>query len=259
MALPSSIKSQQSSKRPILWPFSSPIMMVALIALTTATLLIFNANPGIDRIVSSWFFEEVQCSTDSLRTICGNFPAAENPFLDGLRDFFHYLPIITAVGLVIAATVTTRKKPGSRLSDFAIGVYVAVAGLVVSALFIVNLWLKSHSGRPRPLQTDLFGGDLPFVPAGTFSEFCETNCSFVSGESSGAFWLVCVVALVPRQWQPFAFAITLSIAIFVAGLRVSFGAHYLSDVTIAGLLTLTIFSVLAFITAKIITSKTNTV
>lgn len=257
MALPTSIQRQQAAKRPIMWPFSSPVVAALLVALTGAAVLLFNTNPNIDRTVSSWFFKELPCGEGSARMICGHFPAAQIPFLDGLRDFFHYLPTITAIGLVIAAIITTKRNSGAKLTDFAIGVYVAVAGLVVSALFIVNLWLKSHSGRPRPLQTDLFGGDLPFVPAGTFSEFCETNCSFVSGESSGAFWLVCLVALVPRRWQPLAFIITLSIACFVAGLRISFGAHYLSDVTIAGLLTLTIFSLLACITAKIIKPGAN--
>ena len=69
----------------------------------------------------------------------------------------------------------------------------------VDPQILVNLLLKSYSGRPRPHQTDLFGGDLPFMPAGSFSGQCENNCSFISGEAAGAGWLICLIPLLPPR------------------------------------------------------------
>jgi hypothetical protein len=67
--------------------------------------------------------------------------------------------------------------------------WLSLFSLGLSAGLMTNLILKSHSGRPRPRQTDLFGGSLEFMPAGSFNGACERNCSFVSGEASGAGWL----------------------------------------------------------------------
>lgn len=131
------------------------------------------------------------------------------------------------------------------------GTFLALGSLVLCSVLIVNVWLKSFSGRPRPVRTDLFGGDMPFVPAGEFTDHCISNCSFVSGESSGAFWLICLAALLPRRWRPAALAVTGAVAVWVAGLRVAFGAHYLSDVAIAGLLSLATFSLLAMAAVRV--------
>ena len=70
------------------------------------------------------------------------------------------------------------------------GVILAVAAYLVSTILLVNGLLKAYSGRPRPVDATLFGGDLGFVPAGDFSGACMANCSFVSGEAAAAGWLL---------------------------------------------------------------------
>lgn len=45
---------------------------------------------------------------------------------------------------------------------------------------------NSHSGRPRPVQTSLFGGTVDFTDAGTLLVNVRRTCSFVSGEASQA-------------------------------------------------------------------------
>ena len=61
---------------------------------------------------------------------------------------------------------------------------------------LVNGLLKEHWSRPRPGEVVEFGGSLaptPWDPRGR----CEQNCSFVSGETSGAAWTVAPALLLP--------------------------------------------------------------
>ena len=138
---------------------------------------------------------------------------------------------------------------------------VALAALAVGPGIIVNVILKDHWGRPRPYSTDLFGGRLPFVPAGQISTYCHSNCSFVSGEASGIFWLLCLVPLLPPALRLRMSLVLAAIAIFTSGLRVAFGGHYLSDVVLGGLLTLIVFACLAvlseYLTARRLAPKAS--
>ena len=121
----------------------------------------------------------------------------------------------------------------------------AIAALLVGPGLVVNVVLKEYWGRPRPASTDLFGGTLPFVPAGEWSNACPGNCSFVSGEASSIFWLICLIPLWPQRQRGKAGLAVCAIALLAAGLRVAFGGHYFSDVVLGGLSTLIVFAALA--------------
>lgn len=236
--------------RPPLWPFSDARAALTLALLTVLVLALFNRFPAVDIAASEFFFQPVDCADATAATRCGSFPAASSPFLNTLRDTLHALPPALAAILLVYALIAGFSPSRPRVVH-ARGAATAVLSLVVCSLGLVNFVLKEYSGRPRPLFTDLFGGTYPFVEAGRFSEHCDTNCSFVSGESSAAFWLLCLVPLVPRGWRwPAAIAALLA-ASTAAGLRMAFGAHYLSDVTVAALLSLTVFSVLATLCARL--------
>ena len=99
----------------------------------------------------------------------------------------------------------------------------------------MNLLLKSFSGRPRPHQTDLFGGDLSFMPAGSFGGQCENNCSFISGEAAGAGWLICLIPLLPHRLRLVMAPGIIAVSVVTPALRFSFGGHYLSDVMLGWL------------------------
>lgn len=225
-------------------PFSRPRVAVTLFAAAAALTLFFYLVPGIDIAVSSLFFSQQPCAEGASERICGVFAAASDTTLNDIRDFFHQMPIVIAVLLLIAA-ISISVRRDETLRPLALGIYVAVVSFVVNSLFIVNLWLKDNSGRPRPVYTDLFGGTMPFVPAGQFTEFCAGNCSFVSGESSAAFWMVGLSALFPQRWRATAMTVALVMASIAAGLRVAFGGHYFSDVVIAAVLSVATFALFA--------------
>lgn len=234
---------------PYLAPFSSARVAIGLGLSTLFLLVIFNRVPAIDLVVAGWFFTEWPCPEDHPGTICGGFLAMNEPFLMMIREALHYLPVSIAIALLVVA-IPAAFSPKSRHKLFARGAMTAVAAMLVSPLLIVNGILKEFFGRPRPVNTDLFGGDLPFVEAGRLTDYCESNCSFVSGEASTGFWLICLVPLFPARFRPLAWVVMLALAVTTSGLRIAFGGHYFSDVVLGAAITLTVFSVLAVLARR---------
>ena len=74
---------------------------------------------------------------------------------------------------------------------------------------MANVLLKEHWGRPRPIDVTQFGGNEHFVPWWDPRGDCTSNCSFVSGDVTGAFWTVAPAALAPAQWRAFAYGAAL--------------------------------------------------
>jgi len=249
------IQPNQAGAKPLLWPFSSLAAIAALAVLLILSLILFRLVPSIDIAVSRLFFAASACPGDAAAgAVCGAFPASAVPAIGVVREFFHVLPVTIAV--LLAIVVAVRLSRGVPASErFNAGALAAISSQLVASLLIVNLVFKEFWGRPRPVLTDIFGGKFPFVPAGEISHHCATNCSFVSGEATGAFWLIGAAALVPSPWRTPTLAVALLTALFISMLRVSFGAHYLSDVTIAGLLSLLVFSVVAWCAGRITSGR----
>ena len=110
--------------------------------------------------------------------------------------------------------------------------------LIIGPGLIVNAILKDHWGRPRPIQVDVFGGDAPYVPVWRMTDYCTSNCSFVSGEASSALWLLALVFLAPPILKRPLTAILLALAAALSLNRIAFGGHFLSDTVLSWLITL---------------------
>jgi lipid A 4'-phosphatase len=232
-----------------LW--ADPVLVLGLLALWVTLAIVLNGEPGIDLAVSRLFFLEFPCAEGSPRQVCGAFTLSASGFWTVLRELFHYVP--AAAAAVVAALLARDLNAGQRLSEpRPLYSLTALAAFLAGPGLLVNLLLKEHWGRPRPASTDLFGGDLPFVPAGQWSDACASNCSFVSGEASAAFWLICLIPLLPARWVRPGGPLIVAIAIFTAGLRVAFGGHYLSDVVLGGLSTLIVFAALALLASRLV-------
>jgi membrane-associated phospholipid phosphatase len=93
-----------------------------------------------------------------------------------------------------------------------------------------------------------FNGSEPFVPWWDPRGTCGRNCSFFSGEGATAFWTYAPAALAPPQWRPLAYTAATAFGVVTSGLRMAFGGHFFTDVTIAGLVTfLVIWLAFAFV------------
>jgi lipid A 4'-phosphatase len=100
---------------------------------------------------------------------------------------------------------------------------------------VANLVFKDQWGRARPKNVIEFGGDKRFTAPLLRTDQCRRGCSFVSGEASSVFVPFYAAAAVVPQW-----AATLVIAgtiggFITGGVRISQGAHFLSDIVFAGL------------------------
>ncbi|MDB5655776.1 MAG: phosphoesterase, PA-phosphatase related, partial [Tardiphaga sp.] len=82
-----------------------------------------------------------------------------------------------------------------------------------------------------------FSGPWQFKPWWDPTGQCGRNCSFFSGEGATAFWTYAPAALAPPAWRPAAYVAATVFGVVTSGLRMAFGGHFFTDVTIAGLVT----------------------
>ncbi|MGD0722059.1 MAG: phosphatase PAP2 family protein [Roseiarcus sp.] len=198
-------------------------LLAGLVALALAALVVFALWPQIDVEAARAFYGE----SGFLRSA----PARAG------RAFFSIAPFVTLAAL--AALYALRKLGLGRLwapSGRQLGFLVAT--MAIGPGLIVNLGLKDHTHRPRPIQTRDFGGPFAFRPWDRLDGQCPRNCSFVSGEGAAAFWMVAPASLAPPPWRAPAIAAALGFGVATSALRMAFGGHYLSDVVLAALLTL---------------------
>ena len=109
--------------------------------------------------------------------------------------------------------------------------------LTLNNILIVNFFLKNLWGRVRPNEIYEFGGGEIFTPWYKISSACSSNCSFVSGDASVGFSLICLYFLTGKK---IFFWIALFAGSFLGLIRILEGGHFLSDVSIAGFIIFTI-------------------
>jgi lipid A 4'-phosphatase len=204
------------------WLLQRPLLVACALLLIVS--LLFLAAPGLDRAVSSLFYD----------------PAAG--FGDGrlaymVREIGRLTEWAVALGFALPLLMKflapeSRLLVPPRASLFGLGALAIGPGLIVNGI------LKHFWGRARPREIVEFGGDASFSSVWWISDQCGRNCSFVSGEAASAFWLVALVFVVPRAWRRPVAVVTLTVAAAVSLARITAGGHFVSDVIIAWLLTL---------------------
>ncbi|MFJ6322393.1 MULTISPECIES: phosphatase PAP2 family protein [unclassified Rhizobium] len=229
----------------VLRPRNAGDAFISLFCLWWGLLGLFSLFPQIDLAVAKLFFAPTQCLVPSrLGQICGFFPYSNDRILSLLREAFLDLPYIVAFVLVWMLFKCWQQHGATFNSLRARNLKIALGSLLIGPVLIVNVWLKAFSGRPRPRQTDLFGGSLDFVQAGSFAGKCVSNCSFISGEAASAGWLFCLILIIPRPMRSVVALPIAAVSLLIPALRVAFGAHYLSDVVLGWLSSLVVFAAL---------------
>lgn len=216
--------------------YRASVLALALFAAWWLLLAFFHFFPTLDIAASAAFFEPAACPEGTAQGfVCGDFPYSMDRLFVFLRKVLFYAPSAAAV-VVVIALIRALQHHGATYEPRKVRRYgVALIAFLLGPYALVNLLLKSFSGRPRPHQTDLFGGELPFMPAGSFAGQCENNCSFVSGEAAGAGWLICLIPLLPQRLRLVMAPGIIAVSVVTPALRFSFGGHYLSDVMLGWL------------------------
>jgi lipid A 4'-phosphatase len=224
----------------------------ALSALWFALLLLFYTLPDIDLAVAGLFFRAQSCGNAVNHLVCGSFPISQNGLVQVIRKILFYLPHVTGVCVLVALIVAIVESKDKRISEFPIlkkqnrdwitKLSLSLLTALIGPFFVVNVILKEWSGRPRPVETDFFGGTLHFMPAGSFAGACDGNCSFISGEAAGAGIIICVIPFIPAAWRHHIGPPLVIASVATALLRVAFGGHYLSDAVLGWLSSPVIFA-----------------
>jgi len=151
------------------------------------------------------------------------------------RYLFYYAPYV--VFALFLGAFARRPFQLSPRGPNGRAVLFLTLSLALGPGLLVNGLLKEHSHRPRPVQTQEFGGRWKFRPYDRMDGQCGHNCSFVSGEVSAAAWTLAPALLAPPVVRPLAIGGALLFTAMVGKLRMAFGGHYLSDVVFAALFT----------------------
>lgn len=208
--------------------FCAANRIIALVVLFVAMSLLFANIPAIDLAVSRIFYVNGQ-----------GFPLSRNETLQQLRIIGSDVPV--GLGAVVITALILKvvfpRRPCVLPARFTL--YFASLYLL-GPILLVNGVFKSLWGRPRPLKIEAFGGHFPFVEAWSFGDQVFTHRSFISGEAAAITCLLPLALFVPRPWRgPLATMIGLAI-IAVSVNRLAFGAHFLSDIALSIMLTITL-------------------
>jgi lipid A 4'-phosphatase len=200
-------------------------LIVALV-FAAAFGLVFGLFPQFDIEIAGLFYDPAT----------RNFPLRTNSFLGHLRDAASWVLVLLVapcVAALLIKLVIPRAKPwiSARAAIFLIATLALAPGL------LVNVVLKNHWSRPRPAAVVEFGGSERFVPWWDPRGQCVKNCSFVSGETSSAFWTLAPAALAPPPWRFIAYASAIAFGVGMSVVRMAMGAHFFTDVVFAGFFT----------------------
>lgn len=203
--------------------------LIVALCIAAVTGLVFGIYPELDLAVARYFHGFVDDSRNA-------FSWRIYPPLMLARDaglWIGTILVAPAVAAVVIKLLLPRRKmliPG-RAAVFLIATLALAPGL------LVNVLLKDHWNRPRPIDVTQFGGSERFVPWWDPRGDCTGNCSFVSGDVAGAFWTLAPAALAPPPWRALAYGAALTLGAGMAAMRVMAGGHFVSDAAFAGVFT----------------------
>lgn len=142
------------------------------------------------------------------------------------RLLYHSIDAAIAASILVLILGWWRgRKVSSRQLLLLLALLVLVPGI------LVNLGLKEHLGRARPVDVQPFGGRLEFTPA--FVPTDQSGGSFSSGHAAAACFLVAVAVELARVRSAW-FLLALGYAIAIGMIRIASGSHFLSDVLASG-------------------------
>jgi membrane-associated PAP2 superfamily phosphatase len=199
-----------------------------LVALTLAVIAggIFATFPQLDLMLAEVFY----------RGGFGRWVGTQSPWIQLLRKLANW-PIILVVAPAIIALVLKLLLPRRPMLMSARASILMISTLLLAPGLMANLILKDNWGRPRPFFVQEFGGPSQFVPWWDPRGSCKSNCSFVAGEPSGAFWTMAAAAVMPAPWRAAAYGAAIVFGAAVGVLRMAAGGHFASDVAFSGIFT----------------------
>jgi lipid A 4'-phosphatase len=205
---------------------TASLVSLVLIGLAAAAMALASLlAPDLDLAIARWFFDPVTHT----------FPAAAKPMLTLLRDQGSVI-VIVCLAVIAAALWVKLMRPARPLLIPGRAMLFLVITLALGPGLMANGVFKAHWGRPRPVEVTQFGGKQQFVAWWNTHGTCQSNCSFVSGESATAAWTFAPALLVPMPWRPAALGAAALFTVSISMVRMAFGGHFLTDVVFGALI-----------------------
>jgi lipid A 4'-phosphatase len=209
---------------------ADPIVLAVVWCLLVT--VVFLAAPSIDLWLSGLFYDPAR-----------GFLAGRNDALKIFRRIGDWGMWLVAIALLLSLVAKIAFPDRKAVVPPRASLFL-LSALIVGPGLLVNMILKEHWGRPRPVMVTEFGGDMPYVAVWRITDYCARNCSFVAGEASSALWLMAIALVVPRGWRWPVLIVTGALAVALSLNRIAFGGHFLSDVLLSWGLTALVIAIL---------------
>jgi lipid A 4'-phosphatase len=197
-------------------------LSIALLIATTVG-IVFGVWPELDLKLAAPFFD----------TQLQEFTFSFNHVYLFIRSASSWLIALVALPAVLALAIKLV-RPERRLLIPGRAILLMLITLALVPGVLADLVLKAHWGRPRPIDVVEFRGQEHFRPWWDPRGDCPSNCSFIAGEPSGAFWTMSAAAVAPPQWRAIGYVAALMFGTAIGVLRMAAGAHFFTDVVFAG-------------------------
>ena len=195
------------------------LILLGLMLVSTTPFWLF----PLDIQISSYFYHPELGAGDAA------WPVQNLPFV---QFCYKAAPILTmlvalpALFIVLFGGLLARLKPWRAHAAVVVLTVVLGPGLLVNGIF------KEFLDRPRPVQTQDFGGEYPYAPPLMIGAAAGGK-SFPCGHCSAGF-AVAALWLLWRKRRPRLAAAALTLAVILGASmgfsRIAAGGHYLSDV-----------------------------
>jgi lipid A 4'-phosphatase len=206
------------------------LLVWSAVVVGVAAGFIFSAFPEIDLRTSGFFYMGHGVFSGKGGGIFSGPPTTVADFIRlSLYVSFVGVCVVAAAGIAISLIRKRNVLGLVPLKWIFLG-----ACLILGPGIVGNVILKDHWGRARPVHIVEFGGTKTYSLALVPSDQCNRNCSFVAGEASMMYAAFFAAAfLFPIFGRRLILAGVL-MGLFSGFIRISQGAHFLSDVIFAG-------------------------
>ncbi|MDA0340013.1 MAG: phosphatase PAP2 family protein [Proteobacteria bacterium] len=137
--------------------------------------------------------------------------------------------------LMLALACVSLASGGRILGWSPRAIAFVVLSYAIGPGLLVNGLLKTFIGRARPKHIMELGGDKLFSTAFAPADQCASNCSFVSGDVAFVAATLTFALLLSGTKRRVAVLLSLLLTAVTGYYRMAVGAHFLSDVVLAGL------------------------
>lgn len=135
-----------------------------------------------------------------------------------LGRLFFFIAIVATLLAIVKPAMISRRHWRRAAAVFSI--------VILGIGLVVHVFLKDGMGRPRPRDVQIFAGSTAYVPVFSPSDFCQKNCSFVSGHAAVGFALMSVGLLGIRRRRQFWFLMGLTAGGLIGLVRIMQGGHF---------------------------------